>query len=182
MSHPNTRPSMQSRLTTKVSFAPPQVRPVADPILTGIVARLKAEVNQAGVGDHRPVPGDVQHTIPVQAVYDPFSRYHNTQAQDRVRVVPSNRIDTSTTICICNRPMQLVMCQHCGETFEGRVKMICPSHPSVTYLLDVMACRGCKMDNVEDLREFPITFCYSCPLNHKILCSFKERRIQVTFL
>jgi hypothetical protein len=158
MSHPNTRPSVQSRLTTKVSDDPPQVRPVADPILTGIVARLEAEVNQAGGGDLQSVPGHVQDATPVQAVYDPFSRYHNTQAQDGVGMASSNRIDTSTTTtCICNRPMQLVMCQHCGETFEGRVKMICPSHPSVTYLLDVVACRGCKMDNVEDLREFPIT-------------------------
>ena len=166
MSSPPPRPSAQSRLTTKVpyaQYAPPQARPAADPVLASIVARLKAEVSQqAGSGDRGQVPGHVQHNRPVQeAVYDPFSRYHTRETVGGGRKAPSQKVDrtstTAATTCICNRPRQLVMCQHCGETFEGRVKMICPSHPSVTYLLDVVACKGCKMDNIEALREFPIS-------------------------
>jgi hypothetical protein len=168
MSTPTPRPSAQSRLTTKVpyaQYAPPQTRPAADPVLANIVARLKAEVDQqASGGDLRPVPGHVQQNRPVQeAVYDPFSRYHTreTALMGGGRKAPSQKVDristTAATTCVCNRPRQLVMCQHCGETFEGRVKLICPSHPSVTYLLDVVACKGCKMDNIEALREFPIS-------------------------
>ena len=64
-------------------------------------------------------------------------------------------IDSSK--CICNRPMQLVMCQHCGMTFQGRVKKSCLTHPSVTYLMDVVACKGCKMTDVDALKEYPVT-------------------------
>jgi len=172
MSIPTNGTSAQSRLSSKVSqaqYAPPQARPASDPVLANIVARLKAEVSQSSGsrGDRRPVPGQFQHVgqQQVKAVFDPFSRYHIKEKEDLMKhspfrskaekTIPGN----TTTTCICNRPRQLVMCQHCGETFEGRVKLICPSHPSVTYLLDVVACRGCKMDDVEALKEFPITKC-----------------------
>ena len=160
--------SAQSRLSSKAShvqYTPPQARPASDPVLANIVARLKAEVSQSSGarGDRRPVPEQFQHVgqQPVKAVFDPFSRYHSRETEDLVkkslfRKKAEKTIPGTNTTCICNRPRQLVMCQHCGETFEGRVKLICPSHPSVTYLLDVVACRGCNMDSVEALKEFPM--------------------------
>eukprot|EP00092_Neocalanus_flemingeri_P094522 GFUD01120210.1.p1 GENE.GFUD01120210.1~~GFUD01120210.1.p1 ORF type:complete len:178 (+),score=55.36 GFUD01120210.1:56-535(+) len=154
MSHPTARSSAQSRLLPKVSTAPPLVRPghsprlTADPVLAGIVARLKAEVKSVPEqGQKLTIP----QAKPDQTVYDPFSRYHNQN-----KMTPQPRVDMSSTTCICHRPRQLVMCQHCGETFEGRVNRTCPTHPSVTYLLDVVACIGCKMSNLEDLKEFPV--------------------------
>ena len=164
MSHLAARPSVQSRLLSKKvnHSSTPQMQsrpgPDEDPVLAGIVARLKAEVKQAS---ERPKTGPCS----AKAVYDPFSSYHHSP-EGKVGTVflPTNRPTTklkmdktnSSTTCICNRPRQLVMCQHCGETFEGRVKMTCPTHPSVTYLLDVVACRGCKMDDVKALKEFPM--------------------------
>ena len=41
---------------------------------------------------------------------------------------------------------------------EGRAKTtLLTTNYSVTYLLDVVACKGCKMDIIEALREFPIS-------------------------
>ena len=139
-------------------------RPGADPVLADIVARLKSGRDCMPVVEH-------DHPRPVQTgaecdLYDPFSRYHNQRPQSLPPVgqMPSNRLSsqprvdkyTTSHTCICQRPRQLVMCQHCGETFEGRVKRTCSTHPSVTYLLDVVACRGRKMGNIEALKEFPV--------------------------
>ena len=164
--HPTTtsRISAQSRLTSKVvQHAPPQVSAGADHVLADIVARLKAGAKQSSVvGDRQQVHGHIQQVGQTQAVYDPFSRYQKNEGHHGGKMMASSKkadVSTSAHNCICNRPRQLVMCQHCGEMFEGRVKMICPSHPSVTYLLDVVACRGCKMDNLKDLKEFPISNC-----------------------
>ena len=56
--------------------------------------------------------------------------------------------------CICNRPQQLVMCQGCGYTLDGRVRLQCPAHPAISFLLDLTACPQCKGD-VARLKEFP---------------------------
>ena len=160
----STRTSVQSRLASKASQsqAPPVTQSTtADPILANIVARLKAQAMQAGGGRGDCQPGGAQPGR--QAVYDPFSQYHKQVGFKKVMTKESKTGSimkmTSTDIskCICNRPMQLVMCQHCGMTFRGRVKKSCPTHPSVTYLMDVVACRGCKMTDVEALKEFPVT-------------------------
>ena len=56
--------------------------------------------------------------------------------------------------CICDRPQQLVMCQGCGYTLDGRVRLQCPAHPLITFLLDLTACPKCK-GPVTLLKEFP---------------------------
>ena len=56
--------------------------------------------------------------------------------------------------CICDRPQQLVMCQGCGYTLDGRVRLQCPVHPLITFLLDLTACPKCK-GAVALLKEFP---------------------------
>ena len=164
----STRTSVQSRLASKASQgqAPPSTQPTtADPTLANIVARLKAQARQAGGGrgDCQAVPGGVQPGR--QAVFDPFSQYHKQVGSKKgmmkeSKTGPSVKMtytDNSNSKCICNRPMQLVMCQLCGMTFRGRVKKSCPTHPSVTYLMDVVACKGCKMTDLKALKEFPVT-------------------------
>ena len=165
----SARTSVQSRLVSKASQAqgqaPPSTQPAAaDPILANIVARLKAQARKAGGGhgDCQPVTGGVQPGN--QAVYDPFSQYHKQGGGSKKgmtkesKTVLSRKMPSSDySKCICNRPMQLVMCQHCGMTFQGRVKKPCLTHPSVTYLMDVVACKGCKMTDVNALKEFPVT-------------------------
>ena len=56
--------------------------------------------------------------------------------------------------CICDRPQQLVMCQGCGYTLDGRVRLQCPAHPLITFLQDLAACPKCK-GAVALLKEFP---------------------------
>ena len=56
--------------------------------------------------------------------------------------------------CICDRPQQLVMCQGCGYTLDGRVRLQCPAHPLITFLLDLATCPKCK-GGVVQLKEFP---------------------------
>ena len=56
--------------------------------------------------------------------------------------------------CVCNRPQQLVMCQGCGYTLDGRVRLQCPAHPAISFLLDLTACPQCRGD-VARLKEFP---------------------------
>ena len=58
--------------------------------------------------------------------------------------------------CTCSRPLKLVMCELCGETFRGRVKRVCNRHPKALYLQDVGECRKCKQDNVMKLKEFDL--------------------------
>ena len=56
--------------------------------------------------------------------------------------------------CICDRPQQLVMCQGCGYTLDGRVRLKCPAHPLISFLLDLAACPKCKGPVIK-LKEFP---------------------------
>ena len=55
--------------------------------------------------------------------------------------------------CICERPGQIVMCQVCGNTVNGRARLQCQAHPLVTFLIDLVACPRCKAP-VTALREF----------------------------
>ena len=58
--------------------------------------------------------------------------------------------------CICHRAKQLVLCQRCGTTFQGRVKRDCVQHPRASFLLDLGCCPvpQCKA-GLEFLKEFP---------------------------
>lgn len=57
------------------------------------------------------------------------------------------------SLCICIRPKEVILCKHCGVTVTGRIRRECPSHPSVTYLLDLVACKSCKMAEIQYLSE-----------------------------
>ena len=81
---------------------------------------------------------------------------NNNQAEcvKQEQVTPAPGESRSQAQCICNRPQQLVMCQGCGFTLDGRVRLQCPAHPAVTFLLDLNACPQCRAAVVK-LREFP---------------------------
>ena len=36
------------------------------------------------------------------------------------------------------------MCQQCGHSLEGRARLQCPTHPAITFLLDLAACPSCR--------------------------------------
>ena len=58
--------------------------------------------------------------------------------------------------CICFRPLKLVMCEVCGETFRARVALVCSIHPRALYLQDVKECKGCKQTNKQALKEYDL--------------------------
>ena len=58
--------------------------------------------------------------------------------------------------CVCLRPLKLVLCQLCGETFPARKRQLCTSHPNDLYLLDIRACVACRQPNLDKLVEYPL--------------------------
>ena len=58
--------------------------------------------------------------------------------------------------CLCLRPLKLVMCQLCGETFPARKQLACSVHPGDLYLLDIKACIRCRQRDLTRLLEYPL--------------------------
>ena len=58
--------------------------------------------------------------------------------------------------CVCLRPLKLVLCQLCGETFPARKRQLCSSHPTDLYLLDIRACVACRQPDLDKLVEYPL--------------------------
>ena len=84
---------------------------------------------------------------------------NNNNLNNNIGVKHKNVPDAPKTVetrpsCICDRPQQLVMCQGCGYTLDGRVRLQCPVHPLITFLQDLTASPKCK-GAVAQLKEFP---------------------------
>ncbi|CAH2267298.1 jg14765 [Pararge aegeria aegeria] len=45
--------------------------------------------------------------------------------------------------CSCRREKTIVFCRACGYYCHGRVRLKCPKHPRVTFLLDITECPRC---------------------------------------
>ena len=93
-------------------------------------------------------------------IHDPFADHHEPSepdwkingAQMKLRgkfvkpppTLPRREAGVSTPrglACVCNRSSQQILCKVCGETFRGRVRLVCPRHPRCLYVMDV-GCRG----------------------------------------
>jgi len=122
-----------------------------DPVLDQIVAKLKSGLQ---LGTNLPTNQDqVVNIIPSTLV----------AKQDTVpirlgREVPSAGAQprSSGGGCICLRPLKLVMCEICGETFRARVSLVCTLHPKAVYLQDVKECKGCKQSDKQAMKEFEL--------------------------
>ena len=77
--------------------------------------------------------------------------------------------ETDDGCCICLRPVGLVLCMTCGETREGRVRRVCPSHPTVVYSMDRFHCPGCKQQDLAMMEEHPLARGAKNVPNKKIL-------------
>lgn len=42
-----------------------------------------------------------------------------------------NYIHSAYKYCICERKRSVIFCNHCKETFVGRISQQCPKHPEV---------------------------------------------------
>lgn len=52
----------------------------------------------------------------------------------------------------CNRPAGQLVCQTCGHSFHGRVRMRCPQHPVIIHLMDCEFCPQCLSNQLREFR------------------------------
>jgi len=52
--------------------------------------------------------------------------------------------------CVCERPVSHLICTQpqCGMSLDGRIRILCPTHPKVMFLQDLEVCPGCKKQGV----------------------------------
>ena len=136
-----------------------------DPVLDQIVAKLKSGL-QLGTnmfqanGQFSPnLPNNqdqVANTIPSTLVAKQDTV--PIRLQRLGREVPSAGAQPRSIVggCICLRPLKLVMCEVCGDTFCARVSLVCTLHPKAVYLQDVKECKGCKQSDKQALKEFEL--------------------------
>jgi len=115
-----------------------------DPVLDAIVAKLKS---------------GLQLGNPCSNMSDRMTRDIEIPCQNNNQAGLTNKTfapSSEAQGCVCFRPLKLVMCEVCGETFCGRVSMECRVHPRALYLQDLKECKGCKQNNKEALKEFDL--------------------------
>jgi len=134
-----------------------------DPVLDQIVAKLKSglqlstNMNQAtGHGG----PNLAAYSPPVPNIIPSTSVVKQDTVPARLaQAVPPASAQSKSCGgggCICFRPLKLVMCEACGETFRARVSLVCSLHPRAVYLQDVKECKGCKQSDMQALKEFEL--------------------------
>jgi len=64
--------------------------------------------------------------------------------------------DSREKMCICLRPVKLILCPVCGYTTTGRLRKTCQVHPKAVYLLDVDTCPRCKETNNHVFMEYDL--------------------------
>ena len=102
-----------------------------------------------------PINNNISHSS--SSSTEQKEKSHNQHQQERsVLRKPHKEKEPEVPPCICHRAKQLVLCQKCGETFQGRVKRDCAKHPKAIFLLDVSCCPKpeCKA-GLDFLKEFP---------------------------
>ncbi|KAL5011530.1 hypothetical protein ScPMuIL_010081 [Solemya velum] len=62
-------------------------------------------------------------------------------------------MNSESAECICDRTRQKILCRSCGQTFTGRVRRRCSSHPNEIHLMDFEMCPYCKAPCTQ-LKEF----------------------------
>merc|ERR1719452_77925 len=121
-----------------------------DPVLDQIVAKLKSGLTMHNNNNNKATAIGQQSGL--------ISSNISSAAKLPVVSPVAKKIDSPAAVggCICMRPLKLVMCEVCGETFRARVSLVCSIHPRALYLQDVKECKGCKQTNKEALKEFDL--------------------------
>jgi len=124
------------------------------------------------------VPKSVRH--PDQQIYRPFKADSKKLPASNNNFVPNNmeaqkveenglvysdptaldeelpQRDCPEKMCICLRPLKLILCPACGYTTTGRLRKTCQVHPKAVYLLDVDTCPRCKETNNHVFMEYDL--------------------------
>ncbi|XP_035827002.1 uncharacterized protein LOC118478146 [Aplysia californica] len=85
------------------------------------------------------------------------STYPKTPDHMTRKMAPSGSGNPSpaSNACTCVRSSKLILCQTCGETMHGRVRRVCPVHPSQIFLMDFEFCGKCKCKNLREICSTP---------------------------
>eukprot|EP00092_Neocalanus_flemingeri_P039928 GFUD01043496.1.p1 GENE.GFUD01043496.1~~GFUD01043496.1.p1 ORF type:complete len:275 (+),score=82.39 GFUD01043496.1:77-901(+) len=133
-----------------------------DPVLDEIVAKLKNGLQLSGTSTRyqaAALPDLTALRKPVANVSS-SSAVKQEKASTKLSmpgsVTPTSAKPVHAGSCICFRPLKLVMCEVCGETFRARVSLVCIMHPRAIYLQDVKECKGCKQNNKQALKEYDL--------------------------
>lgn len=68
------------------------------------------------------------------------------------QVSEPNERELVPPVCICNRPLQDILCRSCGHIFVGRVRKKCRYHPSEIHLMDMTCCPKCKTTSLLEIQ------------------------------
>ncbi|SPP77935.1 uncharacterized protein LOC117581178 [Drosophila guanche] len=60
---------------------------------------------------------------------------------------------TIVKICICDRPMKLLECGRCHQSFRGRIAAKCEKHPAEAFLMDFRECPYCMANRDVELAD-----------------------------
>eukprot|EP00092_Neocalanus_flemingeri_P039929 GFUD01043497.1.p1 GENE.GFUD01043497.1~~GFUD01043497.1.p1 ORF type:complete len:242 (-),score=60.86 GFUD01043497.1:270-995(-) len=134
-----------------------QHRGSPDPVLDEIVAKLKNGLQLSGGTTTRYQAAALRKPV---ANFASSLAVHQEKASTKFpmpgSVTPPSAEPLHAGGCICFRPLKLVMCEVCGETFRARVSLVCSMHPRAIYLQDVKECKGCKQTNKQALKEYDL--------------------------
>eukprot|EP00092_Neocalanus_flemingeri_P032939 GFUD01035821.1.p1 GENE.GFUD01035821.1~~GFUD01035821.1.p1 ORF type:complete len:283 (+),score=81.87 GFUD01035821.1:76-924(+) len=133
-----------------------------DPVLDEIVAKLKNGLQLSGTSTRYQAAALPDLTALRKPVANVTSSSAVKQEKSSTKlsmpgsVTPASAKPVHAGGCICFRPLKLVMCEVCGETFRARLSLVCFMHPRAIYLQDVKECKGCKQNNKQALKEYDL--------------------------
>eukprot|EP00092_Neocalanus_flemingeri_P016963 GFUD01018348.1.p1 GENE.GFUD01018348.1~~GFUD01018348.1.p1 ORF type:complete len:284 (-),score=73.54 GFUD01018348.1:284-1135(-) len=135
----------------------------SDPVLDEIVAKLKNGLQLSGGTTTRYQAAALPDLTPLRKPVANFASSLAVQQEKTTTKFPMPGSVTPPSAeplyaggCICFRPLKLVMCEVCGETFRARVSLVCIMHPRAIYLHDVKECKGCKQTNKQAMKEYDL--------------------------
>ena len=127
-----------------------------DPVLDQIVAKLKSGLTLLHTDKYQATGQQAAYkTGPITTTNMSAKQLSSPAAKLTISPVFKQGVPANGG-CICLRPLKLVMCEVCGETFRARVSLVCSRHPRAIYLQDVKECKGCKQTNKQALKEFDL--------------------------
>jgi len=128
-----------------------------DPVLDEIVAKLKSGLQLGSNTQMQATTTFSNMTASQKPVIHniPSPRFPIKQEAVSTTRMPQKTCPPAES-CICFRPLKLVMCEVCAETFCARVALVCIIHPRALYLQDVKECRGCEQTNKQALKEYDL--------------------------
>lgn len=63
------------------------------------------------------------------------------------------QVPLDVALCICNRPLQDILCRSCGYIFVGRQRKRCSVHSNEIQLMDSAVCPKCRTNSLMEIKK-----------------------------